>query len=304
MIEIRSGLTISSSCAVEKRSAIRRALGSSFHPSSSNPIEKVRTGSGEVSAMAATTVAESMPPDRNAPRGTSEIIRSPHGLSNEAADLLVQLRAFGYRLGFVAQPPEALDRDASILVGQGRAGRQPPNGLERGERRGDVLIGEVGVEGMEVEVARDLSVGEKGGELRGEAEGAIALGVEERLLAEAIARQQQAVAARVPEREREHPLELFARIPRPAPRRGERSPRCRRASRSGGRGSRGRASAPCSCRSRRSGQRPPCGPRCRSADRPSRGRSPGAAEFPAPPRDRGECRASQARDAPGPRTSR
>jgi hypothetical protein len=75
-IETRSGLTISSSCAVEKRSAISLALGSSFQSSSSKPIEKVRTGSGEVSAIAATTVAESIPPERKAPSGTSEIILS------------------------------------------------------------------------------------------------------------------------------------------------------------------------------------------------------------------------------------
>ena len=60
-----------------KRSATSRACGSSLYSSWVKPIENVRTGSDDCSAIAATTVEESTPPDRNAPRGTSAIIRRP-----------------------------------------------------------------------------------------------------------------------------------------------------------------------------------------------------------------------------------
>jgi hypothetical protein len=40
-----------------------------------NEIEFVRTGPSDASAIIATTAEESTPPDRNAPRGTSLIIR-------------------------------------------------------------------------------------------------------------------------------------------------------------------------------------------------------------------------------------
>ena len=64
-------------------------------------------------------------------------------------------------------------------------------------------------------------------ELGGEHEPARRVDVVQRLLAEAIARQQQTPAPRVPEREREHAVEALDAIAARAPRRGGRSPRCR-----------------------------------------------------------------------------
>jgi hypothetical protein len=61
---------------------------------------------------------------------------------------------------------------------------------------------------VEVELARNLSIGEQSGQLRGEAEDAVPLGIEERLLAEPIAGHQEPAATRVPEGEGEHALEL------------------------------------------------------------------------------------------------
>jgi hypothetical protein len=59
---------------------IRRALSAAYSRSSSTaswpgkPIVKVAGGSAERRAIAATTAAESTPPDRKAPYGTSDII--------------------------------------------------------------------------------------------------------------------------------------------------------------------------------------------------------------------------------------
>src|SRR5689334_3252303 len=51
------------------------AYSSSLNAASRKPIENVLTGSGDCSAIEATTALESMPPLRNAPSGTSAIIR-------------------------------------------------------------------------------------------------------------------------------------------------------------------------------------------------------------------------------------
>jgi hypothetical protein len=78
---------------------------------------------------------------------------------------------------------------------------------QRRQRRGHVAVGEVGVDRLAVDLARDLVVGQQRGHLGGEAEDAVAQAVEERLLADAIARDQALLPARVPEREREHPVQ-------------------------------------------------------------------------------------------------
>src|SRR4030088_2681446 len=51
------------------------AYCSSLNALSSKPMEKVFTGSGDCNAMEATTELESIPPLRNAPSGTSAIMR-------------------------------------------------------------------------------------------------------------------------------------------------------------------------------------------------------------------------------------
>ena len=66
-------MTTSSTCRVPKRSATRRAWGSSLNAASRNPIEKVWSGPLVAPAQAATTTLESTPPLRKAPTGTSAI---------------------------------------------------------------------------------------------------------------------------------------------------------------------------------------------------------------------------------------
>src|ERR1035438_10670181 len=58
------------------------AYSNSLKALSSKPMENVRTGSGEVRAMDATTELESIPPLKNAPNGTSAIIRMRTDSSN------------------------------------------------------------------------------------------------------------------------------------------------------------------------------------------------------------------------------
>ena len=57
-------------------------IGQFVEAASSNPMENVFTGSGDCSAMDATTELESMPPLRNAPSGTSAIMRMRTASSN------------------------------------------------------------------------------------------------------------------------------------------------------------------------------------------------------------------------------
>src|SRR5262249_42896490 len=57
-------------------SATASAYADSLNARSPNEIEQVTTGSTEMPAIIATTPLESTPPDKNAPRGTSEIIRN------------------------------------------------------------------------------------------------------------------------------------------------------------------------------------------------------------------------------------
>ena len=79
----------------------------------------------------------------------------------------------------------------------------------RRARRRHVAVGEVGVERGVVDVGGDLRVAHERAHLRGEREGAVAMRVEQRLLAEAVARDQQAPAAAVPEREGEHAVQVL-----------------------------------------------------------------------------------------------
>ena len=100
-ISIASGRTTNSWCSVPNNSATWRACSSSSKALLSKPIEKVLTGEVLASAIAATTADESMPPERNAPRGTSAIIRrcvaarrcSRIGSCNSRGSVTASLRA-------------------------------------------------------------------------------------------------------------------------------------------------------------------------------------------------------------------
>ena len=61
-------------CLVPRCAAIACAASDSSYPSSSKPMVKVCTGVSESDCIRETTVAESMPPDKKAPNGTSATI--------------------------------------------------------------------------------------------------------------------------------------------------------------------------------------------------------------------------------------
>src|SRR5919109_3183475 len=75
------------------------------------------------------------------------------------------------------------------------------------ERRRNVAVGEVAVDRLVVDVARDLRVLHQRRELGGEAESPVALGKEERLLAHTVAGHDVPPAPGVPEGEAEHAVE-------------------------------------------------------------------------------------------------
>ena len=70
-----AGVQIFSWCSVPRCAATARACGDSSYPLSRKPIEKVFTGPEAAFRISATTREESIPPERNAPSGTSLIIR-------------------------------------------------------------------------------------------------------------------------------------------------------------------------------------------------------------------------------------
>ena len=107
-----------SSCSVPNCSAMRRACGSSSNSSWSKPIENVRTGSLDCSAIAATTALESTPPERNAPSGTSAIMRLRVASRSAGADPLAP-----------APRPAALELAASSRAASSadRRLRRPPS---------------------------------------------------------------------------------------------------------------------------------------------------------------------------------
>ena len=62
-------------CSVPNSSATLAAYDDSSAEGTSKPIEQVLTGERLASAISATTLEESTPPDRKAPSGTSATIR-------------------------------------------------------------------------------------------------------------------------------------------------------------------------------------------------------------------------------------
>ena len=175
-------------------------------------------------------------------------------------------------VGAVGELPVAADLDPAVLPGQQVRRGQLSECGEGALRMGDVLELEEGVDRVEVDIARNLGIPEDRLRLRGEPEAAVAGGVEEGLLADPVARQQQTAAAAVPDGEREHAAQVIdAGVSvilvevgdhlgvRP----GREAMPARLAAPDEARGS---------CRSRRSGPRRSSHPRWRSAGRRSRGR--------------------------------
>ena len=100
----------------------------------SKPIENVRTGSGESCAIAATTAEESIPPERNAPSGTSAISRLRVASSSAARIRSHELLDRRVELARVVELPVALERDLAVAEQQRVRRRQlaTPRSAERG----------------------------------------------------------------------------------------------------------------------------------------------------------------------------
>ena len=198
-----------------------RANSDSSKPGSVNAIEQVLTGSADSPAIIATTALESTPPERNAPSGTSEIMRSrtdsrSRATSSSAASCSVSVR---------------VEREADVPVlarlGQRRAAlhaervrrRELQRAAEDRARLGDVAEREVLLDRERVDRrVRGAGCTSSALQLRAEHELAVRQErVEERLDAEAVAREEQRLAVPVPEREGEHAAEARRRTPRPTP---------------------------------------------------------------------------------------
>jgi hypothetical protein len=127
---------------------------------SSKAIEQVLTGSfADSPAIIATTALESTPPERNAPSGTSEIMRR----RIDSRELLVQLRA-----GFLSEHA-AVETEAHVPVfrGSAPAGRDAASGVawrqlsgltEDGARLGHVAEREVFLDRQRIDVARQAAM--------------------------------------------------------------------------------------------------------------------------------------------------
>src|SRR4051794_14820705 len=105
--------------------------------------------------------------------------------------------------------PVALDRSRtrSRVPRQDMSWRQLTHALDQGARAGDVPEYEELVDGYRIQVIEPGDTRQQRGQLRGEAQLAATLGVEERLLPEPVACSEQTAPARVPDREGEHALE-------------------------------------------------------------------------------------------------
>ena len=239
---------------------------------------KVCGGLGERLAIAATIAAESTPPERNAPYGTSDIIWRSTAAPKRSASSPVELlpaqsgrrRGGGRAVARHARRP-VVGRD------EDRGRRQLRDALEQRSRRRHEAAGEVVVERHAVYARLDEAGREQRADLRGDGQPpAVAVPVDG-LDAERVARHEQAPLGARPRSRSRRSRSVGGRSPRHAPRRGGRSPRSPNAWRSGGRAPRARRAAPRGCRSRRWRPRRSRRPRSAAAGRRRRRRRSPAA---------------------------
>ncbi len=204
----------SETCSVPRRCEASSAQGDSSKLASVNPMEKVCSGFLCRTASAAMEV-ESTPPERNTPTGTSATRRFATAASSSATNSRAASSqpATGRRivrrrgqLPVAAQPQAAL-----VEHGHVRGGKLAHAAQDAG-RGGNVLAGEVLHQRLGIELARRASVRDQRLELGAEDHPRAPGEVVERLLAQAIAREDELAHAGVPERQREHPLHALGEL--------------------------------------------------------------------------------------------
>ena len=158
-----------------------------------------RRDQGRVDAAAEEDAERHVGDQPRADRGREQ----PVELADQVGGRLAGLADGGRRRAPVA----ALGEGAAGLPGQQVSGRQLAGAGEDRALAGDVAEDEVFVDRDRVELGADRGPGGERGQLRGEVEPVARVRVEERLLAEAVAGDQQRPRPRVPDREGEHPLE-------------------------------------------------------------------------------------------------
>ena len=139
--------------------------------------------------------------EQHADRDVRDEMR-PHRVAQPRPALLDQLRLVVGSHGQRARPCEALECNRAVRPGEEVPRRQLPDLAEDRERRRHGVRGQERLEGVEVE----LALGERV-ELGGERELAVDGPVGERLDAEAVACEHEALPRRIPDREREHPAQ-------------------------------------------------------------------------------------------------
>ena len=184
--------------------------------------EKVSGGSARTSRASATTQLESTPPLRKMPRGTSLTKRCDTAsrrcwrMTLSASSRRTRGRRPGRHLG---KAPVSLDPALAFFPGQGVAGGQRTHTLNDGERVLHRSEGQVGSQPRRVQAARHQARGEQGSNFRPEDEQPRACVIVERLFSQAVAGQEKALLAGIPDGEGEHANQLAPSRPRPIARR-------------------------------------------------------------------------------------
>ena len=177
---------------------------------------KVCTGRLQRACMSATISEELIPPDRNAPKGTSAIMRrrtaSPSSASSCAECLgLRRAAAIGLRAARRPEPGSQYARQAGLRArrqDQELAGQQFVHSAVDGMLGRHVAPAHKGAEALAVDLGRPARMGAQRLELGGEQEQLAEMTPEERLQPDAVAGQRQGPGRTVPDREREHADEL------------------------------------------------------------------------------------------------
>ena len=188
----------------------RRSAGSR------KPMQNVLTRAPLSACISATIAVESMPPDRNAPSGTSAIMRRRTASRSSASPSAIisssdGARARGQRrFDDGARPPVRLDvRVARRAEARHVAGRQLGDAAIDRRRRRDARQAQQRGHGVAIDRRRAARIGAQALQLGAEDPGAVGgAAVVERLLAEPIADEPQHPLARVPHRHREHAPQL------------------------------------------------------------------------------------------------